>query len=392
MRISKPKPGEPIRLVTTKTGHRYRAVVDTGTRPDGTRRQATKTLRTLGEARDWVTDTRAAVNLGTYQAPDALTLDGLCTRWLASKRDVREITRRGYETVLKPVRGRMGHRKAQDLTRADIEGLVDWLASDEGGQRGKGVSRRTIVYTLQTLRQVLDHGVSEGLLRSNAAQHVKPPRKALGDTRVAEVWTRAEFLRFRDAADVDDWAAGWRLVLCGLRRSEVLGMTWAAVDLDAGTVEIRQARVSIDGKQTVTDSPKSDASHRTVPVESMHPGTVAIFRALSTQQARERLAAGPAYQGSGYVLVDALGSPVRPEAFSDRFAAVCAEAGVPKIRMHNVRHSLALMAHEAGQAPASMAALLGHSVAVHLSTYVPATEAGARAAAGSIGRLLSEAI
>lgn len=388
MRVARPKAGEPIRLVETQTGCRYRAVVDVSTGPDGRRRQVTRTLGTLTAAREWVTQTRADVARGTYTAPDALTFDGLCARWLESRRDVREVTLLGYGQVLKPVRGRLGKRRAQDLRRSDLEALVSWLLV-EGGQRGKGLSHRSIVFTLGAVRQVLAHGVAEGMLPVNVAAGVKAPRKQHGDSREAQVWEPSDLLRFRETADRDEWAAGWRLTLSGLRRSEVLGMRWQAVNLTAGVVNVEAGRVALDGRRTVTEDPKSEASWRAVPVESMHPGTVALLRSLSAQQASDRLAAGPAYTETGYLLVYALGQPIRPEAYSDRFGDLCREAGVPVVRLHSVRHTLALMMHRAGQAPADAASLLGHSVAVHLTTYVPRTDRGAQTAAQALGQVLA---
>ncbi len=391
MRVARPKASEPIRLAETRQGWRYRAVVDVGIGPDGRRRQVTRTLGTLTAARDWVTQTRADVARGTYTAPDALTFDGLCTRWLESRRDIREVTRIGYATVLKPLRGRLGQRRAQDLRRSDLEALVSWLGAD-GGQRGKGLSHRSIVFTLGAVRQVLAHGVAEGLLPVNVAVGVRAPRKQRGDSREAQTWDPSDLIRFRECADRDQWAAGWRLTLSGLRRSEVLGVRWQAVDLAAGVVTVEAGRVALDGKRTVTEDPKSAASWRAVPVECMHPGTVPLLRSLSAQQAADRLAAGPAYTDSGFLLVDALGRPIRPEAYSDRFAKICREAKVPVVRLHSVRHTLALMMHRAGQAPADAASLLGHSVEVHLATYVPLTQRGAQTAARALGEVLAAAL
>lgn len=58
-------------------------------------------------------------------------------------------------------------------------------------------------------------------------------------------------------------------------------------------------------------------------------------------------------------------------AASDRFRALCVSAGVPRIRLHSVRHSLALWLHDAQVAPVDAAAFLGHTVEVHLGTYLP---------------------
>jgi len=83
-------------------------------------------------------------------------------------------------------------------------------------------------------------------------------------------------------------------------------------------------------------------------VEAMRPGTVAALRALSPRQAAERLRAGCSYVDTGLVVVDALGQPVRPEWYSDRFRALGKAAGVPAITLHSVRHSLAFWLHREG--------------------------------------------
>ncbi|GAA2520284.1 tyrosine-type recombinase/integrase [Rarobacter incanus] len=391
MRITKPKPGEPIKIIETKTkGVRYRAVVDVGVGPDGKRRQDMTTHDSLTAARHWITETRAAVKDGTYLTKDRTTFDSLCNRWLDSRRDIREVTRVGYTDVLKAARVRLGKRKAQDITRSDIESFVTWLQT-EGGQRGTGVSRRTVVFTLGAVRQVLAYAVTEGLLRANPAESVKAPRKQHGDSHSTAVWAISDLAQFRATADSHEWAAGWRLSLCGLRRSEVLGLTWDAIDLAAGTVEIRAGRVLLDGHRTAIDAPKSSASWRTVNAEAIHPGTVALLRQMKARQAADKLKAGRAYTDSGLVLVDALGSGIRPERYSDEFRRLCDEADVPTVRLHEVRHTIALALHRAGQAPADVASLLGHSVSTHLAFYVPSTKTGAQSAAQALGSALSAA-
>jgi integrase len=87
------------------------------------------------------------------------------------------------------------------------------------------------------------------------------------------------------------------------------------------------------------------------------------------------------------VVVDALGTPVRPEWYFDRFRALSRAAGVPSIKLHSVRHSLAFWLHRAGVTPADAAALLGHTVEVHLSTYLPHSgDSGILRAAEALGR------
>ena len=79
------------------------------------------------------------------------------------------------------------------------------------------------------------------------------------------------------------------------------------------------------------------------------------------------------------------------KSHSDEFRAVSREAGVPVIRLHDVRHSVATLLHSAGTAPAHAAALLGHGLPVHVATYVTATQEGVDAAGAALGRVFAEA-
>jgi integrase len=149
------------------------------------------------------------------------------------------------------------------------------------------------------------------------------------------------------------------------------------------------AGVLLDGHRTATDDPKSKASKRTVPVEDMHPGTVTLFRSLRARQAADRLVLGAGYPETGLVLVNALGEPVRPELYSDRFRKLSREGGLRHIHLHLVRHTLAVAMNRAEVAIVDAAALLGHTPPVYVSTYLKKSEKGARSAASALGAALA---
>lgn len=393
-RISEPRPGEPITLIRNAGGVVYRAVCDTA-KPGEKRKQVRRTFPTLTAARDWVRATREQVAQGSYLAASKITLAELAESWLASKRDIRPITLNGYAGALRPFIDRLGARPVQTITRADIEQAVTWMSA-EGGKRftpdakGKPLSQRSVSYAIITLRQVLDFAVDNGIVNANVAAKVQAPRRSAADHKPRTVWTVAELVQFRSVADRDPWAGIWRLVLCGLRRSEVLGLDWANVDLDTGAVDVVAGRVLLTKGQTATDVPKSARSVRTVPVESMHAGTVALLRQLKAAQARDRLAAGSAWHGSTLVAVDKIGRPVHPDRVTDGWRQLCRDAGVPEVGTHAARHAVATMLHGVGVAPADASALLGHETATHLAAYVQQTQAGAARAADQLGRLLAE--
>lgn len=370
--------------VTTSKGEiRYRLVIDMGPSDGKKRDQRCETFNRLTDAKARQSEIKNSKGKGTLVRPTKITFEQLAQKWLDSRHDIREISRIGYQQILKPVRAQIGHAKVQDLTRSSIEKVITSLKND------RGLSHRSVVYTLGAIKQILNYGITEGCLAINVASSVKAPRKQHGDSKPKIVWTPEEMVQFRTVADLDEWAAAWRLTLCGLRRSEVLGMQWKAVDLSNGEVKVQAGRVLLDRARTATDDPKSSASRRTVRVEEAQSGTVALLRSLRVRQAADRLVLGAGYKETGYVLVDPLGEPVKPYTYSDHFEALCHKAGVPVVQLHSVRHTLALIMHRAGIPPVDAAAFLGHTVAVHLARYVPLTERGARAAASGLGATIS---
>ncbi len=381
-----PEVSEPIRRVASAAGVRFRVVVDATPRGSRQRRQTTRTLPTLDEARAFVEQVRAEVAAaGTFRRPDVETVAQLCDRWLASRRDVRRVTVEGYRNALAPVLRHIGDRDLRTLTVAEVEALAGWMGR-EGGRRGQPLGPRSVRAALVALSQAFDVAAHEGAVARNVVRLARRPRQRTAVGRDLEHWQPGDLLRFRERADRDPLAGPWRLTLCGLTRADVMGLRWSDVDFDAGTVTVRQGRVALDDGDAV-DEPKSPQRRRTVPAEVVHPGTVAALRTLRAAQAADQLAAGTAWQDSGLVVVDALGRGLRPEVYSDRFGRLCVEAGVPVIRLHSVRHSLAFWLHGLGIAPADAAALLGHTVEVHLATYLPESGAsGIKAAAAALGR------
>jgi integrase len=278
-----------------------------------------------------------------------------------------------------------------ELAVRDVTGLIDWM-SREGGRRGQPLSRTTIADAVKVLAMALNLAVEDGLVSRNVAQSksIELPRESRTQSEAKrnglDYWpttgagddaTIPHMATFRDVSDLDPLAAAWRLTLCGFTRSEVLGFKWTKdengepdIDLDAGEVSVHRGRTPLDGGGDSVDDPKSDARWRTLRVEELQPGTVRLLRALSAKQAADRLRAGEAWEDSGYVVVDELGRPVKPRTYSDRFSRLCVAAGVPRIKLHNVRHSLAQLMIERRVPLDVAAATLGHTLQVFMSRYV----------------------
>src|ERR1019366_7081021 len=101
-------------------------------------------------------------------------------------------------------------------------------------------------------------------------------------------------------------AVAWALLLSRpLRRGEIAGLRWDAIDFEAGTFQIVRTRISVDGV-TIDSTPKTGAGRRLVPIDA---SLIALLRTHEARQKAERLHAGEAWQGEGHVLADQLGRP-----------------------------------------------------------------------------------
>lgn len=274
------------------------------------------------------------------------------------------------------------------------EGVV--TLATEGGVRGRPLSHRSVVYALTSLRLVLDYAVESGLIQKNPADQVKTPKKPVEDEpEQITTWDRDQLVAFRHylanlAAEIlaaEPWLnVGYRLTLAGLRRSEVLGLAWEAVDFESGQVHVHASRVKT-GRKKITERGKAKANNsvRWAPVEALVPGTMAALRALWLLQGRP--------DGNSLVNRDALGEPVHPDAFSARFDKLVADAELPHLtEIHHVRHSLARALHEANFKPIEGASVLGHSLATHLQHYLPTGDEYVRGAEERMRALFADAV
>ena len=133
-------------------------------------------------------------------------------------------------TRCSPARERLGHKQLQAITKADVEKLVTWMLTSgrkRGGQAGTGLSGRSVGLTLGRLTAALEMAVKEGKLVRNPAALVEPPPH---EKRERKAWTVEQVRTFLAVAAADRLHAAWRLSLYGLRRGEVLGLRWEAVE------------------------------------------------------------------------------------------------------------------------------------------------------------------
>jgi len=300
-------------------------------------------------------DAARALTFGTY----------LQSQWLpAKKAKLQRSTFAGYrrnvELHIIPTLGRIPIRRLRDN---QLESLYDRLAHPTDGSRA--LSPKTILEIHLIIRAALADAESDGYVLRNVALSANVPRPPLVHTPEPQAWTAEQLQTFlRAAAGHRYFPAFWTLAMTGMRRSELLGLRWSDIDLDAATMSINRGLVSV-GYELHESRGKTRNSRRRIDLD---PTTVRVLAAWRAWQHIERNAVGA--PSPDHVFTDALGARVHPHSVSQAFERVAARAEVPVIRLHDLRHTHATLLIKASVPVKVVSERLGHAkTAFTIETY-----------------------
>ena len=390
--MSERKP-QRIYKYTTGKGDRWRVIYDGPPDPEtGKRRQRQKRgFVRLKDAQRFLRMVQGDVEDGSFIEPDRLTFAAyLNDEWLPSIRARSAEDARRHRGTVSPAtwesyRGsldryvipRLGTVKLQGLTPSHLDELYDHLET-AGGQGGRPLKAKTVANVAGIMHKALADAVKRGRIKRNPADAVSPPTARKART---EWWSVDELRTFLSHVAEDELYAAWLLfATTGARLGEVAGLTWDDLDLDAGWMRVDWTLGHVGHKMTWKPRPKSRAGERTM---ALDPATVAALREHRRRQLETRMLAGPAWsdtftdwQGlsrTGLVWTYGDGSPIHPKTISNRFLRHAKDAGLPRIRLHDVRHSYASAALSSATGWHEVKVIsqrLGHAtVAITLDTY-----------------------
>jgi len=295
---------------------------------------------------------------GTAPVNERTTVADYLNAWLKSiEPHLRATTYRGYEVnVRRHLIPAIGHRSLAHLSPAHVRRMmVD--------QTAEGLSPRTVQYIRGTLRTALKEAVADEVVHRNVAELVKGPaveRKEIHPLSPEQV---ATFLK---------GVAGDRLeamyvvaFTLGLRQSELLGLRWGAIDLDAGTLRVEKTLQR--GKGVTFGAPKSERSRRTLMIPAV---TVEALRSHKARQNEERLLVGPEWQDYGLTFTGRWGRPIGHRSASLYMQRHLVRLKLPHQRFHDARHACATFLLAQGVPLRVVQEILGHSqISLTADTY-----------------------
>lgn len=375
----------------TRKGKEYtfwEARVTVGRDP-GTGKQIQKSFsgKTQKEVREKMQAAAVALNNGDYFEPSKMTLTQWLDIWLAEYMgDKKYLTVKHYkaqvETHIKPA---LGAVKLSQLAPHVIQKFYnDLLKSgcsvpkrDKDGKivkkDGKTVcesapmSAKSVRNVHGILTKALSVAVSVGYLRDNPADRVTLPRV---EKKEIHPLTDEQVKQFLKVATDDEYEIILKAILfTGLREAEATGLTWDCVDFDAGTLKVSkqlQKRPMKDGGFTFA-SLKNDKVRILRPA----PFVMDLLERRKREQALQKLRAGEVWQGwqtekerkTALVFTTATGSNLSPQTVYNHYKKLAVKIGAPDSRVHDLRHTYAVLSLQNGDDVKTVQGNLGHATA-----------------------------
>ncbi len=333
--------------------------------------------RTKNDAKTARDTARVAAKRGQYVDRSDVTVQEYLTSWIEIHAlEIKPKTMIDYRNIMQNyIYPHIGNRRLQDLRPTTLSKLYrDLLIS--GSKKGGPLSIRTIQYTHAVLRKAFNDAMrTDQLIVSNPTEKAKRP-KMTKRTRGIQAWTGAQLSAFLEHAQSHRLSAYFRLAAySGARRGELLHARWSHLVTEGNPgIWIRGSVGVVDG-QRVEGTTKS-GKDRFVTLDS---DTMTILADHRATQDKDRATAMDSWYGDDYIFCNILGEPLFPDTPSAlmgklqaRYTAVIGPitpessasrvvAELPRIRLHDLRHTHATLLLKAGVPVHVVAARLGHA-------------------------------
>ena len=327
-------------------------------------------------------------NIDIYQGIDLteqsrMTLAEWLEQWLGQMSvTLRPSTLENYQKdMTNHVIPYLGQKSLSQITAADLRKLYETLkrngrVNPHPGQ-GRGLSSTTVHGIHTTLHHALRAAVEQGLIPLNPADEVEPPKVV---RQPMNILNEEQLDSFMEAIKADPiWYDFFYTELTtGLRRGEICGLMWSDFDGRSGTLKVSRTLHRKKGGRLVAGDTKTYAGTRKI---VLPPSTAELLRARKKQSF------------SAWIFHDPLRpeAPISPDSAYRQLKKLLAEAGLPSIRFHDLRHTFSTHALASGVDAKTLSGILGHTKASFtLDTYTHTTGDMQKRAADIVGGFLTD--
>ena len=310
--------------------------------------QRTFTGKTQKEVRQKMTAATAQLDAGTYQAPAKMTLSQWLETWSNDYlKRVKPLTVTAYKGIIRNhITPALGEAKISTLTNVQIQKFYSRLYDT--------LSPKTVKDVHGVLHRALSQAVKSGLLSKNPAdgcelERVENPKlEPLDGSQIASFLDAIKGHQFQNLYTV--------ILLLGLREGEALGLTWDNVNFETRNVTIDKQLLS----GTYVLAPTKNSGVRTITASST---AIQALQAEKLKQMELRMKLGSGWDPSGLVFTNEKCEHLCHVTVYKAFKKIAAQIGCPNARLHDLRHSFAVMSLQAGDDIKTVQQHLGHATA-----------------------------
>jgi len=310
----------------------------------------------------------AEIEDGTYVEPTADTVGDMLDRWIASveaSASVRPKSLENYKLICSSyIRPYLGAVPITGVSPSHIDRAYQELRGRDSKRGGK-ISPRTVSHAHRTLSEAFKWAVSRGLVVANPCDRVKPPKAERPEIRVIEPTEWTLLLEYLE--EHSEWAIVPTVLALttGARRSEILGLNWADVQLDTGQMSIQRALSQLRDQSVLIQPTKTPKSTRQVALADV---AISSLRRWKSKQEKRAEMAGLTVHLSDPVFSDppvdgdaTTWKPYLPSSLSQAFSRACKHLSLTGASFKSLRHTHASTLLRANVHPKVVQERLGHS-------------------------------
>ena len=287
------------------------------------------------------------------------------------KKGIRPKTLQGYANMLKLINPHIGQIEIRELTKKHIRDYIEELQKPYYTKTGieKHRSARTINDYYRTISAVLSYACEMDYLEDNICTQkgIRIPKQTNRKNRSIPPDVLKGYVKAIDSAPILDKVFFFLALNTGARAGEILGLKWSDIDFDNYAITISDNCQYITGKGIIYVTPKTESSERKLQLQNADD-LFTMLRQLRVHQMENQLAAGEHWgsactnsDSKGRLFLNEIGAPIHPDTPRKNIQKIGRKAGLPKITVHQLRHTFVSYAIANHEPITNISAFAGHA-------------------------------